>query len=108
MTAIAWADAVDMNRPTPVATSQHIDALVERLRANPGRPARVRTNVGYSSVSTNCAYFRRGCKVVTRRNPAGGWDHFAAWPTTPATGADPVADLAAFRSIGARRIGAAA
>ena len=106
MTAIAWADAVDMDRPVQSVTTRQIDAIVDQLRRNPGRPARVRTNVGYSSVSTNCSYFRRGCKVVTRRNPAGGWDHFAAWPITESA-ANPVADLEAFRSVGRRRMGLA-
>lgn len=103
---IEWADHVDL---TPGRrSSTDIDAIVDQLRAVPGRPARVRTGVRYGSVSITDPYRNRGCEIVTRANPAGGNDHFAWWPTADEPTPITPDDLDAFASIGRRRIEAMA
>lgn len=113
MSAVEWADHINCAAPKQSDATRQIDAIVRELRANPGRAARVKTNVAYG-ISDRNAYKRRGCLVVMRRSTIGsGWDHFASWPAPPAI-AEPAAltsvrsSFEAFRSAGERALKAVA
>ena len=112
MSGIEWADHINPQAPKQSDQTRRIDAIVRELQANPGRAARVKTDVSYHAHPNN-PYRKRGCLVVTRRSTVGnGIDHFASWPAPPAisepAAATTVSDLASFRAIGQHRIGAAA